>query len=236
MEHDSESLPCVWMSAGLLAYRLCDREYACDDCPLDAAMRGIAVSAPGVAPAEGAASAWRFPADRQYHHAHGWVLPLEHNRALVGLDVLAARLLAPAGSIVLPAVGSRIVAGGLVCWVKEESELIPLRSPVSGVVVDHNREVQEDPGLVLQSPYGDGWLFEVRCDTTTTDAGSLMGAQEAERRAADQLRHLRDQAMRVVGDSVGVGATLADGGELVTSLRGILGSARYAQLVTRILS
>lgn len=33
-------MPCVWMSAGLVAYKLCDRGFECEGCPFDRAMRG----------------------------------------------------------------------------------------------------------------------------------------------------------------------------------------------------
>ena len=33
-------LPCVWVSAGVLSYRPCDREYECEGCPLYLALRG----------------------------------------------------------------------------------------------------------------------------------------------------------------------------------------------------
>ena len=32
---------CVWMDAGVLAYKLCDRGFDCSHCPLDAALRGL---------------------------------------------------------------------------------------------------------------------------------------------------------------------------------------------------
>ena len=38
--HRPGALPCVWMSAGVINYRLCDREYECESCPLDTAIRG----------------------------------------------------------------------------------------------------------------------------------------------------------------------------------------------------
>ncbi len=37
-----EPLKCIWMLAGVLTYRLCDREYDCERCPLDAALRETA--------------------------------------------------------------------------------------------------------------------------------------------------------------------------------------------------
>jgi hypothetical protein len=31
--------PCLWMMAGVMAYKLCEREYQCESCPLDMEMR-----------------------------------------------------------------------------------------------------------------------------------------------------------------------------------------------------
>lgn len=33
---------CVWMQAGVVGYKLCDREFDCDRCPFDAALHGEA--------------------------------------------------------------------------------------------------------------------------------------------------------------------------------------------------
>lgn len=48
-------LPCVWMSAGLIAFKLCDREGECESCPFDRAMRGLGplpeALRPGASPA-----------------------------------------------------------------------------------------------------------------------------------------------------------------------------------------
>lgn len=35
---------CVWMQAGVVGYKLCDREFDCDLCPFDAALRGHALN------------------------------------------------------------------------------------------------------------------------------------------------------------------------------------------------
>ncbi len=38
---------CVWMLAGVLSYRLCNRAFECDRCPLDRALREEALAARG---------------------------------------------------------------------------------------------------------------------------------------------------------------------------------------------
>lgn len=35
---------CVWMEAGVIRFWLCNRDFDCERCPLDAALRGGAVS------------------------------------------------------------------------------------------------------------------------------------------------------------------------------------------------
>lgn len=48
-------LPCVWMSAGLIAFKLCDREGECESCPFDRAMRGLGPLPEAPAPSRHAA-------------------------------------------------------------------------------------------------------------------------------------------------------------------------------------
>jgi hypothetical protein len=37
---------CVWMEAGVLRYWLCNHDFDCDNCPLDAALRGVPLASP----------------------------------------------------------------------------------------------------------------------------------------------------------------------------------------------
>ena len=218
------ALPCVWMSAGVVAYRLCDRDYDCDACPLDAALRG------GPAEPSEPRATLTFPDDCLYHHGHGWIRGEDGGTVVFGLDALAARLLAPAGSIVLPAEGAELTAGGPACWVREDGELIPVQAPVSGIVVAANTEVQQDPSLLVRSPYARGWLLRIRLTQPNRRAEGLFDGAEAARRAKEAMARVRDRAVGAVG------ATLPDGGELISGLRHLLGIERYARLIGELLS
>jgi len=225
-------LPCVWMLAGILSYRLCDRGYDCERCPLDAALQGSASPASSRA----RASRWEFPGDRLYHPRHGWVQPLADSRARVGLDVLAARLLDRLSAAVLPAVGARLEPGGTIGWFADEGELIPVRAAVPGVVERVNRRAQSDPALIAGSPYGEGWLLELRCDANPASIPHLLPAGQAERRAALQLARLCREAKLSTEASELVGATLADGGEPTGRLRQAGGPERYHRWIVALLS
>ncbi len=230
-------LPCVWMSAGLLAYRLCDRDYDCDACPLDAAMRG----GPQGCRTSGRVRAGddavlTFPDDRRYHRAHTWAQRLDPRTIRIGVDALAARLLGHPASLILPVPGSCLERGRTACWVVDGPELVALRAPVGGNVRRGNAALRTDPGLVGCSPYERGWLLDVERDDGAAALRGLLGADRIETRSRAQLRKLADRiATRLRGEGAALGPTLQDGGLPLVDLRRILGGGAYLRLVRKLL-
>jgi glycine cleavage system H lipoate-binding protein len=225
------NLPCVWMTAGLVAYKLCDLQYNCEICAFDAALSGH--SRPVDTASSAAQSArWEFSPDRQYHVSHGWVQIIDEARVRYGIDVFAVRLLERVTAVVLPAVRSSLQRGLPACWVMEPGNVVPLAAPVSGTVRRVNEEVQKDPTLVTRSPYKQGWLLELlQEDEGEYCPSGLLSAEEMQRQATLQLDH-----MRQLCHDTRVGPTLANGGELVENFRHLLGPQRYHDIVLELLS
>jgi glycine cleavage system H protein len=219
------------MSAGLVAYKLCDRDLDCDACPFDAAMRG---GGPGT---EEAAVPWRpapwfFPDDREYHPAHTWAQAGEHGCVRVGLDSFAARAVCQGTVVILPPQGSRLRQGHVAGWVVDRSVAIPLCVPLSGVARGQNDAVLARPALMATSPYQGGWLLEIEGRVSEKERRRLITAGEAGRRAEAQLVRIRDRALRELGGKdEAVGPTLPDGGDLLADLRRRLGARGFHRLV-----
>jgi len=229
-----DAQPCVWMAAGLVAWKLCDRNFECQDCELDIALRGHA-DRPARAIDARRVAARDFPADRRYHRSHVWAAEIDEARVRIGLDAFAASLLDRMTSIVLPVAGSRIEQHRVACWAVDDAKIIPLCAPVSGTVQATNDGVQDDPQLVAASPYDRGWLVEVACDGPLEAVKSLRTAEVLRERSDDQMRQLdRAARARLAPDAI-VGATMADGGVRLSDLRKVLGAERYHRLVLRFL-
>jgi glycine cleavage system H protein len=62
---------------------------------------------------------------------------------------------------------------GTVESIKAVSEVY---SPISGTVVRVNDQLDSHPELVNKSPYGEGWLIEVRPSNFSTERKSLLDA------------------------------------------------------------
>jgi glycine cleavage system H protein len=63
---------------------------------------------------------------------------------------------------------------GTVESIKAVSEIY---SPVSGTVVKVNVQLDSHPELVNKSPYGEGWLIEVKPSNYSSDKKSLLDAK-----------------------------------------------------------
>ena len=226
-----DSPPCVWMTAGIVGWKLCDRGFDCASCPLDAGLRG---SAPRVGVDDGDREELEFPDDRLYHPAHVWACQLEGIRLRCGADALAAALLAHATSIVLPAPGAGLRQGCVGAWIVEEHRLFPLLSPVTGTVALRNPRIQSQPGLLASSPYDAGFLLEVDCPEWEIQRQRLVEARRQREASLSQCAALRRQVAQALATPA-LGPTMADGGERIDDLRRLLGLERYQRLVCRLL-
>jgi glycine cleavage system H protein len=213
------------MSAGLVGYRLCDREFDCERCPLDAALRGQGPSwtdTGGPAP-----HAVHFPDDRRYARGHTWV-QAAGTGTRIGIDAMAAALLGRPTEVWL-ADGAAPSRGEPLCGLGLSCGALSLAAPVSGRDAVLNPALAEAPGLAADDPYGTGWLVELRHAAAPSDLVTADAAREATRL---DLRHLRRRvALDLLKDLDPVGATLPDGGEASPDLRRMLGPGRYLALV-----
>ncbi|MED4602965.1 glycine cleavage system protein GcvH [Paenibacillus validus] len=96
----------------------------------------------------------------KYSENHEWVR-LEGNRAVVGLTDFAQEEFGVIVFIELPEVGETLRAGEPFGSMESVKTVTELYAPVSGKVIDINRKLNENPGLINMSPYGQGWVLVV---------------------------------------------------------------------------
>jgi glycine cleavage system H protein len=121
-----------------------------------------------------------IPDDQKYSREHEWVRLDEAGIATIGITDFAQDQLGDIVYLGLPEVGSSVrqfEKCGEIESVKSVSELY---SPISGEVMDRNELALDSPELVNQSPYGDGWLWQVRLENPAELENLLSAAEYAE--------------------------------------------------------
>lgn len=122
------------------------------------------------------------PKDRKYSQTHEW-FQAAGDLVTVGISKFAADELTDITFVDLPAPGTEVAAGrpfGVIESVKATSDLV---SSITGEVVEINSRLADEPELVNNDPFGDGWMIKVRAsDTGGLDA--LMDADAYDRTLA----------------------------------------------------
>jgi len=132
------------------------------------------------------------PPDLRYTPTHEWVR-WDGELATVGITRFAVEQLTEPTYLELPAVGSRVEAGkpfGVIESVKSTSDLY---APLSGVVVERNALLLDDPpsgkkgnlALILEDPFGRGWLIKLRPEPSVT-LDHLLTAEQYEAQLASE--------------------------------------------------
>ncbi len=116
-----------------------------------------------------------IPPDLRYTKEHEWVR-VDDGIGTVGITDYAQDQLGDVVYVDLPSPGkqlSQLAVFGEIESVKAVSELY---APVSGEVVESNRDLADKPELVNESPYSEGWLMKLRL----ADKGELEKLMTAE--------------------------------------------------------
>lgn len=117
-----------------------------------------------------------FPEDLKYTREHEWV-SVEGNVATVGITDHAQSQLGDVVFVELPAVGDRVEKSDA-CGVVESTKAVSdVYAPVSGEVTEVNDDLPDNPELLNEDPYGDGWMVKIALGDAT-DLDDLLTAEE----------------------------------------------------------
>jgi glycine cleavage system H protein len=109
-------------------------------------------------------SAHETPDDLRYTAEHEWVRTLEGGVVRVGITAYAQDALGDVVFVTLPEDGTPVAPGQACGEVESTKSVSDVFAPVTGTVTGRNTALDANPELVNSSPYGDGWMFEVRPD------------------------------------------------------------------------
>lgn len=108
------------------------------------------------------------PDELRYTQDHVWVDDAD-GLAVVGVTAFAAAQLGELVFVDLPEPGLRVEAGDEVLELESSKAVEPLVCPVAGVIRYVNRAVADDPSVINDDPYGEGWILKIEPDDDQPD-------------------------------------------------------------------
>lgn len=229
----ADSQPCVWMCAGLIRYKLCERDFDCENCPLDAALHGEQISDwHGAALLNRRVGASTFPEDRLYSTCHTWTQPQPDTSGIwrVGLDAFGAALVGNVVAIRWRTARQNHERGDPICEIDVGLGSLPIGAPVRGRISRINDTLLQQPGLLVTDPYESGWIAELSV-TDDADIDDLLSPTRARQQLTLDLRRFRrNVAFRLFVD-VARKDVRASQTESITDLRNLIGGDQYVDRI-----
>ena len=99
------------------------------------------------------------PDELNYLESHEWTTT--DDTVKIGITDFAQDELGDVVFVELPAVGDEIEAGAAFGVIESIKAVSDLYAPVSGEVTAVNEDLFDQPELVNDDPFGDGWMLEV---------------------------------------------------------------------------
>ncbi len=158
---------------------------------------------------------FQVPSENYYlHRGHAWAALEGDERVRVGLDDFSQKLLGPAEEVRLPEIGKVYYQDHLCLTLIRQGKKASFEAPVDGAIEAINPKVRQNPSLIHDDPYGEGWLFMVKPVNLRRNLENLLSGEDVVI-WIDQESH---RLLNLMDTRVGV--TLPDGGTIADDVYG----------------
>lgn len=120
-----------------------------------------------------------FPSDLKYTKEHEWA-KVEGKAVLIGITDYAQEELGDIVYVELPEVDEEIAKDESFGSVESVKTVSDVYAPVSGKILEVNKDLEEGPEVINSDPYGDGWLVRIEMSDPDELSKLLSAAEYAE--------------------------------------------------------
>jgi glycine cleavage system H protein len=113
-----------------------------------------------------------LPENVKYTKDHEWIR-IDGSVGVIGITDYAQGELGDIVFVEVPPIGRKVEAGQVFGTVEAVKAVSDLYSPITGEVVDVNKEIQDSPELVNKEPYERGWMIKVKIENEAELASLL---------------------------------------------------------------
>ncbi|MGO4289686.1 glycine cleavage system protein GcvH [Chitinophaga sp. RAB17] len=115
------------------------------------------------------------PDNLRYSQDHMWVL-VNGNIATIGITAFAQKQLSDIVFVELFSSINKVEANDSFGTVESVKAVIDLFTPISGEVTETNESIKDDPEILNEDPYGEGWMVKIKM-SSPDEVKNLMTAK-----------------------------------------------------------
>jgi len=152
-----------------------------------------------------------------YSRNHTWAYLGKSGTAKVGLDDLLLHITGEVKIQQLKNPGDNVNKGDLLAVLVQDSKSLNVFSPISGTIFNTNQVLNLKSNLLIDDPYGKGWIYEIKPSKWVSEIASYYLADDATAWFKKELERYKDFLsinMQKLSPATSM-VVLQDGGELL---------------------
>jgi glycine cleavage system H protein len=123
---------------------------------------------------------WSILTGLKYTKKHEWLkLDESDNTVTVGITDYAQDKLGSIVFVEFPDLDTEVAAGDSVAVIESVKAVTDTYSPVNGVIVSVNETLMDQPEVINEDPYGEGWMIKIEL-AAGCDLSGLLNEKEYE--------------------------------------------------------
>lgn len=120
---------------------------------------------------------YEFPDDLYYDKNHFWA-KVDGDTVIMGTTDLTQKLAGEITFVDVPEEGDEITAGKPFGSIESGKWVGRVYAPVSGEVSEGNEDLDDEPEIINQDPYGKGWICKIAPSGLDADLANLMQGED----------------------------------------------------------
>ena len=121
-----------------------------------------------------------LPENLFYEENHFWVRD-DGDLLVMGMDDFAQKMAGEIVFVQLPLEGKKIKIGKKFAKMESGKWLGKVYGPVNGELAAVNETIEENPGLINEDCYGEGWIYKIKPDDKTELENLIHAPEEIEK-------------------------------------------------------
>ncbi len=242
---------CEWVELGVLSYKICTRQFECESCPLDRALRGyydemnddtVEMARHHISAVSMSLAALKERLIKQQdepvfvHPYHLWIRQIDENEVRIGIDELITTIMGSIDSIILPEKESQITRNKCCGEILQQECIFCIHAPVSGKVTRVNHDLLNMPNQLTYAPNDVGWMITVEPDNLEADLTDCYAGKSLTKWYCQEVEWLEIMLLTNIQQRYSeIGATLPDGGEPSLELKNYFPTNQYRHILSKLL-
>ena len=176
-----------------------------------------------------------IPAGIYFDKTHTWAFMEQNGIVKVGIDDFLQHITGDITRIKMKKQGEKVKKGEQILSIVQNGKQLNLYSPVSGIIKEQNKSLDEDSSIINSSPYNNGWVYKIEPTNWLRENQLLFMAEKQKQYLKSEFSRLKDfltLALNSDGEKYSQ-IVLQDGGELRDGILSNLGPEEWEDFQTK---